>query len=225
MNAGIITAMGKSSAMGGNVDRGFLSLGAAPVLAYSLQAFERCPEIDAIIVIVKRDRIEAANAVGRMFGCSKLLKVLPGAATRMQSIELALNELDDDYKLVVLHDGYCPCVKTETISKTIKTAKRYGSGVTAQRIEDSIKYVPKGQVIEKSLDAKSHWIAHSTQAFKVDLLRKGYEAATKLAITPDDDSAAVELVCNEVRLVPIEEPSLRINTSDDLTLAAAIMKL
>ncbi len=225
MNAGIIAAIGKSIAMGANVDRGFLNLGTAPVLAYSLQAFEKCPEIDSIVLVVKKDRVEAAHAVVRMFGCSKVIKVVAGTANRSQSIENALDELDEDYKVVVIQDAYCPCVQTETISKTIKTAKRYGTGVAAQRIENSVKLVEKGQVIKKSLDPSELWIAQSPQAFKIDLLRSGLAAAKKKNITPDDDAAAVELVTDDVRLVPVTGMNVRINSADDLTIAASILKL
>ncbi|MDE0839597.1 MAG: 2-C-methyl-D-erythritol 4-phosphate cytidylyltransferase [Kiritimatiellae bacterium] len=225
MNAGIIVAVGSGGTMGGNVDRGFLHLGSAPVLAYSLQAFERCPEIDTTIVIVKRDRIEAAQAVARMFGCAKVTTVIAGTSNRLLSIENAMAELDDDYKMAVIQDAYCPCVTTESISKTIKTAKRYGSGVAARRVEDSVKIVEKGQVIKKSLDPKTIWIAQSPQAFKLDLLKKGIAAANKAKVTPGDESSAVELVTKDVRLVPVDGPNIRINNADDLTLAAAILKL
>ena len=45
MNYGIIVAAGKSERMGAGVDKAFLSLGTRPVLAYSLIAFEKCPDM------------------------------------------------------------------------------------------------------------------------------------------------------------------------------------
>ncbi len=70
MNVGIIVAAGKSERMGPKVDKAFLSLGTKPVLAYSLIAFEKCPDIDGIVLVVRKDRIEAAHGVAHMFGCS-----------------------------------------------------------------------------------------------------------------------------------------------------------
>ncbi|MDA1044451.1 MAG: 2-C-methyl-D-erythritol 4-phosphate cytidylyltransferase [Verrucomicrobia bacterium] len=225
MNAGIIAAMGKSATMGSNVDRGFLNLGTSPVLAYSLQAFEKCPDIDSIVLIVKKDRLEAAHAVVRMFGCSKVIKVIASTPDRSQSVEKAIEELGEDCKIVVIQDAYCPCITSATISMTIKTAKRYGTGIAAQRIEDSVKLVEKGQLVSKSLDPSVLWIAQSPQAFKIDLLKAGLEAARKKKITPDDESVAVGMVIDDVRLVPVTGRNIRINTADDLTLAATVLKL
>ncbi len=225
MNAGIIAAAGRSDAMGGSVDRAFLTLGSAPLLAYSLQAFERCADIDSVIVIVRKERIEAAHSVARMFGCSKLLKVIPGAAKRQVSIENALGELDEEYKTATVHDVTRPCVTPDMISKTIKSAKRYGTGITAARTEDVIKQIDKGQVISKTLNSKQLWISQTPQSFKINVLTKGYQAAAKKKLVVEDDASAAELVESSVRIVPSTLPNMRISTADDLALAAALLRL
>ena len=61
LNYGIIVAAGKSQRMGPKVDKAFLSFGSKPVLAYSLLAFEKCPDIDGIILVVRKDRLDAAS--------------------------------------------------------------------------------------------------------------------------------------------------------------------
>ena len=49
MTTAILLAAGKSSRMGANVDKAFLSLVDKPVVAWSLLAFERCSDIDRIV--------------------------------------------------------------------------------------------------------------------------------------------------------------------------------
>ena len=63
---GIIVAAGKSERMGVDVDKAFLSLGTRPVLMYSLQAFEQCPLIDGVILVVRKDRLDAARGMIQM---------------------------------------------------------------------------------------------------------------------------------------------------------------
>ena len=69
---GIIVAAGKSERMGVDVDKAFLSLGTRPVLAYALLAFEQCPMIDGVILVVRKDRLDSARGMVQMFGCSKV---------------------------------------------------------------------------------------------------------------------------------------------------------
>ena len=53
MTTAILLAAGKSAGMGANVDRAFLSLVDKPVVAWSLLAFERCPDIYGIVLVVR----------------------------------------------------------------------------------------------------------------------------------------------------------------------------
>jgi len=225
MNFGIIVAAGKSERMGPRVDKAFLSLGTRPVLAYSLMAFERCPEIDAVILVVRKDRIEGARAMVRMFGCSKVRKVVAGGNKRHVSVTNGLAQLSDEVRLVSIHDGARPCVTPELISETVKSAKRYGSGVAAVKITDTVKYVERGLHVKKTIDRTNLWAVQTPQTFKVDLLRKAFETVKKKHVEVTDDAAAVELVSKDVRLVTAPLSNVKITTPDDLALAAALLRL
>ena len=225
MNAGIIVAAGRSPTSTQQVDHSFLSLGTKPVLAYSMQAFEKCPDIDVVIVVARKDRVEAAYAVADMFGCAKVHKVVAGGAQRVASLIAGLEEMNEEIRIVVTHDATRPCVTPEQISLTIKSAKRYGTGITAARAEDAVKQVDKGQVVKKSLDRSKLWITNSPQGFKIEVLRDGLNEAKRKGVTIGDDSEAAELVSKEVRLVPSSMPNIRIETADDLSLAGALLRL
>ena len=120
MVTAIIVAAGKSERMGGGVDKAFLNLGSRPVVAWSLLAFEKNTDIDSIILVVRKDQLTAAKAVARMFGISKLSKIVPGGTRRQDSGQAALKEVDSDTRIVVVHDGARPCVSQQVISDVIK---------------------------------------------------------------------------------------------------------
>ena len=121
MNTAIIVAAGKSERMGGKVDKAFLSLGPKPVLAYSLMAFEACADIDAIIVVVRKDQVIATQGVARMFGCRKVQAVVPGGSCRQASVRNGMKECDPDTTIVSVHDAARPCITPALISETIKS--------------------------------------------------------------------------------------------------------
>ena len=224
MNYGVIVAAGKSERMGAKDDKAFLSLGTRPVIAYSLLAFEKCHDIDGIILVCRKDRMESARAMASMFGCSKLVRVVAGGSKRQVSVANGLAALGDDVDVVAVHDGARPCVTPELISDTIKSAKRYGSGVAAVKVTDTVKHVESGLTVSKTVDRTKLWAVQTPQTFKRKVLEQAFEKVKKKKATVTDEASAVELVA-KVHLVSAHVSNIKITTADDLALAAALLKL
>ena len=225
MNYAVIVAAGKSERMGPNVDKAFLSLGTKPVLAYSLLAYEKCQDIDGIVLVVRKDRLEAAYGLTQMFGYSKVKKIVAGGTRRQDSVANGLQQLNDEVRIVSVHDGARPCVTPAIISESIKAAKRYGSGVAAGKITDTVKVVENNVSITKTLDRSNLWTVQTPQTFKVELLRKALGVVARKRVVVTDESAAVELLGEKVRIVPVVQPNVKITTPDDLVLAATLLRL
>ena len=225
MNSGIIVAGGKGERMGPDVDKAFLSLGAKPVLVYSLLAFEKCPDVDEVVLVVRKERVEAARCAVQMFGCKKVIKIISGGNQRQQSVANGLAEISEEAEVVAVHDGARPCVTLGLISETIKLARQYGSGVAAVKITDTVKEVDKGMIIAQTIDRTKLWRVQTPQAFKVALLRKAFAMVKKKKIKITDEASSVELICDNVRLVQSSSSNIKITSPDDLMLAAALMRL
>lgn len=223
MVTAIIVAAGKSERMGSNTDKAFLNLGSKPVVAWSLLAFERCAEIDAIVLVVRKDQQVAAKAVAQMFGISKLKAIVAGGAKRQDSVTSGLKQIDIDTRYVVIHDGARPCVLPETIAETVKLAKRNGAAVAGRRIWDTVKFVEKGTTVARTEDRSKLWAVQTPQAFSASLIRKAYAELAKNKVEVTDDAAAVEALGETVKIYETNQPNLKITTVDDLQLAAAIV--
>jgi 2-C-methyl-D-erythritol 4-phosphate cytidylyltransferase len=224
MNYGIVDAAGKSERMGENVDKAFISLGTKPVLVYSLLAFERCPDIDGVILVIRDDRLEAARGMVQIFGCTKVKRIVVGGAKRQSSVCNGLEVLGDDVSVVAVHDGARPCVTPALISETIKSAKRNGSGVAAVKITDTVKDADKNMVVSGTTDRTRLWAAQTPQTFKKDLLLKAFAVVKRKHLTVTDEASAVELIA-KVHLVSAPVSNIKITTADDLALAAALLRL
>ena len=223
MTTAIIVAAGKSERMGAGTDKAFLSLVNKPVVAWSLLAFERCPEIDRIILVVRKDQLIASKAVCQMFGISKLQTIVAGGARRQDSVQAGLDACDIDTRYVVVHDGARPCVTSETISETVKQARRAGAVVVGRRIWDTVKFVEKGTTVTRTEDRSKLWAVQTPQAFDVKLLKRAYANVVEKKIDVTDDASAVELLGETVKIFECEKPNLKITTVEDLRLAAAIV--
>lgn len=225
MNSAIIVAGGKSERMGADVDKAFLSLGTKPVVVYSLTAFEKCRDVDEVILVVRRDRIEAARQMARMFGCNKVKKIVAGGGMRQQSVANGLAEISEESEITVVHDGARPCVTSDLISQTVASARLCGSGIAAVKITDTVKSVDKGMVVSETVDRTKLWLVQTPQAFKTALLKKALALVEKKKLKVTDESSAVQLVSDDVRLVQASYSNIKITTVDDLVLAAALMRL
>ena len=223
MNCGIIVAAGRSERMGAKMDKAFLSLGPQPVLAWSMMAFEECTDIDEVILVVRREQLAAARGVASMFGCSKVTQIVSGGAKRQVSVQNGIDALHEDARFVVVHDGARPCITPDVISATLKTARRYGSGVVGVKMTDTVKLVEKGLTIKETIDRNILWAVQTPQTFKLSILQKALTYAQDNDLTVTDESQAVELSGEEVHLVASPAPNMKITTPDDLPVAAALL--
>ena len=225
INSGIIVAAGRGERMGPDVDKVFLSLGSKPVLIYSLLAFEKCADIDEVILVVRKERVESARCAVQMFGCTKVKKIVAGGTQRQISVANGMAEMGEDVTLVAVHDGARPCITPALIAETIRSARQYGSGVAAIKIKDTVKEVEKGMIISRTVDRTKLWRVQTPQAFKRELLEKAFTVVRKKKLTVTDEASAIELISRAVRLVPSSSSNIKITTPDDLVLAAALMRL
>jgi 2-C-methyl-D-erythritol 4-phosphate cytidylyltransferase len=225
MTTAIIVAAGKSERMGVSTDKAFLSLGSKPIVAWSLLAFQTCIDIDSIILVIRKDQVLAAKSVVHMFGISKLLTIVAGGGKRQDSVMAGMEAMDPDTRLVVVHDGARPCVTPALISETVKYAKRHGCAIAASRIWDTVKYVEKGNTVDRTLDRTKLFAVQTPQAFTADLLKRAYKAVVEQKATVTDEAGAVELLGEPVRLVEWPHPNIKITTVEDMPLAAVAMQL
>lgn len=223
MNCGLIVAAGRGERMGARMDKAFLSLGPKPLIAWSMMAFEECPEIDEIVIVVRREQLNAAKGVASMFGCSKVTQIVAGAAKRQASVLNGMDVTSEDARYVVVQDGARPCLTPALISATLKAARRYGSGVVGSKMSDTVKLVEKGSTVTETIDRNKLWAVQTPQTFKVELLRKALEHVQSKELTVTDESQAVELTGEVVHLVASAVPNIKITTPDDLPVAAALL--
>lgn len=225
MTTAIIVGAGRGERMGANTDKAFLSLGPRPLVAYSMMAFEACPEIRQIVLVVRRDRIEAAKNMAQMFGISKLRAVVAGGAHRQDSVRKGLAELPPETRYVTIHDAARPLVTPALISETVKCAHQHGSGVAGRRMVDTVKLVEKAPVISRTVDRAPLWTVQTPQTFRLDLLRQAYARLAETGAVVTDDAAALEQIGVPVRLVEWAPVNLKVTIAEDLAVAAALLRI
>ena len=217
MTTAIILAGGKSTRMGDGVDKAFLSLVNKPMVAWSLLAFERASEVDRIVLVVRKDQLIASKAVVKMFGISKLDKIVAGGAKRQESVQAGLAVCDADTRTVVVHDAARPCVTSDLINEVVKAVKR-GDAVTVGRpVVDTVKSCAKGSTVTETVPRDRLWSVQTPQAFSFRTLRDAYKKLDpKVEVT--DDCQAVELAGGTVKILESRVPNFKVTVPEDLHL-------
>lgn len=221
---GVIIASGKSEKFGAEFDTAFLNVMSRPSLTYVLERYEQCAEIEGVVVVAPKERVDNLRGMVHVFGYNKVKAVVAGTNHRQTSVLAGLEALSEDVGYVSIHDGSRPCVTALDITETLKAAKRYGSGVLAVKISDPVKKTRKGSNIAEPVEGDSLWITHTPQAFKIELIRKGLAAAIKRKAALEDDSDSLLLIKEEVRLVEADGPRVKIASATDMNLAEMLLR-
>ena len=216
----IVLGCGKEQEITADVDVAFLALGDRPVLAHSLQALQQNSQVDGIILVTKKKRVDNALQMIRAYGLKKVKSLVAGSGTRVSNLKKAAEQLPDDAIAVMVHECARPFVSDEVVTETVKAGKRYGAAVAAFRSPDAVKFAEKGQKVSKMLDRNSVWIAQSPQVFKRDVFAKMLKGATKVV---DDESALLEKARQEIHLVVSDPSNMKIRTARDLEIAGALL--
>lgn len=134
MNIAVILAGGSGKRMGAPVPKQFLTIYGKPVIAYTLEVFEKHPEIDAIEVVSVADYIDEVWQIGEKYGISKLRWVTKGGDTCQSSTKngiFALEGVCKDDDILLYHMSVSPLIDAPIISSALETCKKYGNAFSA----------------------------------------------------------------------------------------------
>lgn len=138
MNIALILAGGSGTRTEQDVPKQFINVYDKPIIVYTLEAFQKHPGIDGIIVSCLEGWGEILKAYAKEYGITKLKWVINGGENGQASTRKAILELKDvcgKGDIVLVHDAVRPFVSSDIISDCIATCSRYGNGLSAIRFQ------------------------------------------------------------------------------------------
>lgn len=218
--AAVIVAAGTASRMGG-IDKVMAPIGGEPMILRTVRRFEACDAIQEIVVVTREDLLEPIRQLCR--DCGKLKAVVQGGASRQQSVELGLQALSKECRMVAVQDGARPFVSDALICRTVEAAANYGAAAPAIPVKDTIKVVQNG-FVKETPDRNSLRAVQTPQVFDLDMLRGALVKAAQDGVAVTDDCSAAEHLGMSVQLVEGEETNIKVTTPMDLRLAEMILE-
>ena len=190
-----------------------------PLLAYCIAAFQLCPAVGRIVIVVAEEAIERTQTLAEGEGWNKVCAVVAGGDRRQDSVQAGLESLGR-CEWVIVHDGARPMVTPALIEQGLREAEETGAACCALPVPDTVKESDAAGRIVRTLDRSRLWLAQTPQTFRYDLLMKAHAQATGEAT---DDAALVEALGVDVRLYQGSPLNLKVTTRDDLALAQALL--
>ena len=223
MNIAIIAAAGAGTRMASDRPKQFLLLAGKSVIFHTLKPFEECDSIHEVIVVLPAEESAGFLAMAGKYGLRKLARVVPGGATRADSVKRGLMAIRSaTAEIVVVHDGVRPFVTVGEIESTIAAAQSDGAAILVAPVTDTIKQVSDRAVV-KTLDRSVLRRALTPQCFKYELLRQAYQRADVNDPSLTDESALVEQLGHRVTVVEGSSRNIKITTAADLVIAEALL--
>jgi len=224
MNTAIIAAAGTGTRMVSDQPKQFLQLAGMPIIVHSLKRFEECESIQDLIVVLPAEESAGFLSVAGKFGLRKLVKVVPGGATRADSVRRGLLAIRSaTAEIVAVHDGVRPFVTAEEIERVVSAARESGAAILTAPVVDTIKEVD-GDCVVQTIDRKKLRHALTPQCFRYDLLRRAYENVDINDPSLTDESSLVERLGEPISVVEGSSRNIKITTRRDLALAEALLK-
>ena len=231
MNAAIIIAGGVGSRMGLDIPKQFVHIYGKPVIIYTLEGFQRHPEIDAIEVVCLAGWEETLRDYARQYGITKLRWIVTGGASGQESIRNGVYNLEGELKeddIAVIHDGIRPMVDSSVLSDILRVCRLHGNGVTSTPYNEQIfvkldEFTTRAYIPRETLRKVA-----TPQAYRYDLLLEGYRRAFAEGIGITGSAYTNTMMVDlghTLYFAAGSEKNIKLTSKDDLELFKAYLKM
>ncbi|MCH5197663.1 MAG: 2-C-methyl-D-erythritol 4-phosphate cytidylyltransferase [Oscillospiraceae bacterium] len=227
MNIALIIAGGVGARMHQDIPKQFLTVNERPVIIYTLEAFEKHPEIDSIAVVCIEGWEHVLSAYAKQFGISKLKTIVPGGKNGQDSIRNGVFALEKEFSaddLVLIHDAIRPMVSAEIISDNIRVAKKYGNAITVIPCAEAMLETNDGFVADGIYPRDRLKRTQTPQAFKIGDICDLHRRALEAGITNSVASCTLKMEMGEpVYFSAGSEKNIKLTTVDDIDIFKALL--
>jgi 2-C-methyl-D-erythritol 4-phosphate cytidylyltransferase len=216
----VLVAGGSGDRLGTEQPKAFAPLGGRPLLAESLERLDASDWIDALVVVVPASWEEPAILLAEELVVSKVAAVVPGGATRAESVRAGLAEVPPGALVVVVHDAARPLVGDAVLARVLGALGEGVDGaIPALPLADTVKRVSGGRVTE-TVDREDLVAVQTPQAFLADRLRAAYAGDLAGAT---DCASLVERLGGSIAVVEGDPALLKVTTRDDLARVESLL--
>ncbi len=217
----IIVAAGTASRMCG-IDKIMLPVLNTPVIIRSILAFENCQEVDNIVVVLRKELVNAVQNLIEEHKISKVTDLVEGGSTRAESVSCGIAAIGMETDIVLIHDGARPLVTQDIIESVKNAAELYGGAAPAVPLKDTVKIIDSSGKILETPQRSTLAAVQTPQGFKMTIYKEALSKNKNENLT--DDCQLLEKIGVSVYTVEGSYENIKITTPEDISVAEEILR-
>lgn len=222
--AAIVPAAGRGERLGPGVPKALRLVGGVPMLVHAVRALARARLVDVVVVAAPPGDEAEVRGLLDAYEVPTDVRVTTGGETRQDSVRLALESLDPDVDVVLVHDAARPLAPSELVDDVVSAVERGAeAAIPAMPVADTIKRVEGGRVVE-TLRREGLYSVQTPQGFTRDLLTKAHEAAVIDGFAGTDDASLVERLGSPVVVIEGHPDAAKVTRPADLATAEHVLQ-
>ena len=217
MTTAVIVAAGRGTRMGPGMDKLFIDVLGRPVVAHAWARMDASPDVDSVVLVIRPGmEAEFERIASGHVRPSKPWRMAPGGAERQDSVWNGLEALGPEVAWVAIQDGARPCTHPQVVAEALAAARATGAAVAACRVTDTIKESDGRGRVARHLDRSRLWAVQTPQCFRVEVIRRALSEVRRRGLSVTDDTAACEVIGQEVALVEDRWPNPKVTVPSDV---------
>ena len=226
-NIGLLRAGGSGARMNQDIPKQFLTVNEKPVIVYTLEAFQKHPEIDEIAVVCIDGWQSVLQAYANQFNITKLKHIVTGGKNGQDSIRNGVYELEKFHNsddIVLIHDAIRPMVSAEIISDCIRVTRERGNAITVIPCAEAMLQTEDGEVSVGSYPRDRLKRTQTPQGFTLGKICDLHRRALKAGITNSVASCTLMIeMGEEVSFSAGSEKNIKLTTVEDIDIFKALL--
>lgn len=215
----VVPAAGRGARFGSGENKIWALVGGRPIIAHTLAALSVTDDVGPIVVVASAGEVERVADLAGQFG--KVVCVVPGGATRSESVLEGLQALPGEVQTVLVHDAARPFVSADLVRRVVDGVVAYGACVPALPITDTVKSVSPVGGITGTLDRSQLRTVQTPQGARLSMLMGAYGHLGERAALATDEAGLLEMAGHSVHTVEGDRDNLKVTEPGDLARARA----
>lgn len=228
MNIALIIAGGVGARMLSAIPKQFITVNDKPIIVYTLEAFEKHPEIDVIAVVCIDGWEIILQNYAKEYNITKLKHIAPSGKVGQESIKNGLDELVKYYNredIVLIHDSIRPMVSADIISECIKITKEKGNAIVCIPCQEAMLETIDGSSATSAYPRDNLKRTQTPQGFKLGKILDTHTKAKEMGITNSVASCTLFVETGQaVYFSKGSEKNIKLTTSEDLAIFRALLQ-
>lgn len=222
-NIAVILAGGVGSRVGASIPKQFIKIQDKPIIAYTIENFQKNCNIDTIEVVCHKDYVDYLKKIVIEYNFDKVKWITLGGKDFQHSVINGLNNLKgkiSDEDIVLIHYGASPFVTDDIIDDAINVCIKKGNATPATPCY-LLTGAYDGEKSTKWLDRDHIALLNSPHTFKYSYVKELYERAKQMKILDTTEPHTTSLMYelgDPIYLSKGSTNNIKITTKDDLDL-------